>query len=569
MVFHKDSKNSLNQVFSMFCVFTAYWSFTDFMFQEMDLYESAFFWMKARFLWPFTVSSLFHLVLIFTQKERFSNNQIKKCIIYAPAFIFSIMWLGIAEFSGVPIKENWWWSEQIQVISSYYYLLLIWVTFIFILSMYFIITYSFVISDKITRIKAKYIVIGSAMPMIAGYIVALLTRIFPIQSPSVASIGMGFGSCLMAYAILRYELYQLTPITASDKILSSMSDGLVLAEINGEIVFVNEPTLLMLNYNENELIGKKITNIFENENIWNELTPQIINKSKLSNFETILKSKDNENIFVSLSISVMRDPISDKVKGVVCLVREIGEQKKLEKIQRELEERKAKFISMTSHELRTPLTVLRGYTDFLSKNFHEMDEFRVENSLNIMSKNISRLERLVKEVRDSTMIEERVFEIKKKKIDLSELIFEKAQECEKMLKDQFKFQRNGLALPIHIEGDKDRLQQILDNLMDNAVRHSSKEKRQIALSATAKHHTVKISISDNGAGIAKENLERIFEKFVSIPTEFSTGSSGIGLYVSKIIAENHGGSLSVKSDGNGKGSCFTLELPRYQVGLPR
>ncbi|GAH33848.1 unnamed protein product, partial [marine sediment metagenome] len=106
-----------------------------------------------------------------------------------------------------------------------------------------------------------------------------------------------------------------------------------------------------------------------------------------------------------------------------------------------------------------------------------------------------------------------------------------------------------------------RLRQVLDNLVNNAINHTHPEHRLIKLSLAISPSVLRIKLTDNGAGIAPDKLERIFDQFVSIETEYATPGTGIGLYLSRIIMEDHRGSITAQSQGIGHGSTFIAELP--------
>jgi signal transduction histidine kinase len=113
-----------------------------------------------------------------------------------------------------------------------------------------------------------------------------------------------------------------------------------------------------------------------------------------------------------------------------------------------------------------------------------------------------------------------------------------------------------------IEADKERLIQVLENIINNAVDHTASDQRMIQASFETLPNIIKIKITDNGAGIAPENLKRIFEQFVSIETKYSVKGTGIGLYLSKLIMKSHGGTIRAHSRGIDQGSTFIIELPK-------
>ncbi|MHA2390217.1 MAG: sensor histidine kinase, partial [Candidatus Hodarchaeales archaeon] len=110
--------------------------------------------------------------------------------------------------------------------------------------------------------------------------------------------------------------------------------------------------------------------------------------------------------------------------------------------------------------------------------------------------------------------------------------------------------------------DSDRIQQVFDNVLDNAIKNSSKETRKIKIEIRNSITSIEVDIIDNGAGIDPKDLERIFDQFVTIETEYSIQGTGIGLYLSREIMNSHGGSITAYSEGKGHGMKFTLNFPK-------
>lgn len=218
--------------------------------------------------------------------------------------------------------------------------------------------------------------------------------------------------------------------------------------------------------------------------------------------------------------------------------------------------------TMTTHELRTPLTIFRGYVEFLQRSGEDISLQKQRNILQELSKSCNRLENLISNAGDFTKIERNIFQISPTVINLDVFLQEFVKSSKELLKDQFLFDSHDIETSIQIMGDPDRLRQIIGNLLENAINHTSRLTRKISLTTEIHSDKVRIILSDNGAGIAKENLEKIFEQFVTIPTDFYVGGTGVGLYISRKIAEAHYGTLTAESEGSGKGARFILELPR-------
>ncbi|MFX0209432.1 MAG: sensor histidine kinase [Candidatus Hodarchaeota archaeon] len=242
--------------------------------------------------------------------------------------------------------------------------------------------------------------------------------------------------------------------------------------------------------------------------------------------------------------------------------RDITSQKQANFVRRELEQRRENFIYMTSHKLRTPLTVISGYCDFLEKHDQFIDHERRDKIVSIMKSNINRLERLTEDVAQVAKIEKDQFQVFKQEIDLCEFLSKNLDSYNQLLGDQFTFQSCDKEHSITIAVDPDRLQQVLENVISNAIKHTHKEKREITVEIELQSSNVQISISDNGAGNDPKHLNTIFEQFISYQTEYAAGGTGIGLYLSRKILEAHGGTITAQSEGSGYGVTFIIELPR-------
>ncbi|MHA2247322.1 MAG: response regulator [Candidatus Hodarchaeales archaeon] len=241
---------------------------------------------------------------------------------------------------------------------------------------------------------------------------------------------------------------------------------------------------------------------------------------------------------------------------------DITEKKRVEHIRIELEDRRANFISMTSHELRTPLTAIMGFLEILEDRLDELDQERKDKCLKIIKRNVFRLERLVDGVSDLAKIEQGFFDLNLKDIDLSDFIENVTQAYKPFLGNELEVIHHHKHFSALIEGDVDRLNQVLDNIINNAIKHTSKNSRKIIVTSEIHPNVVKVIISDNGAGIPPKNLKQLFNPFTSFPTKYSAGGSGIGLYLSRRIIEEHKGTLIAKSEGKDCGTSFIIDLPR-------
>ena len=255
------------------------------------------------------------------------------------------------------------------------------------------------------------------------------------------------------------------------------------------------------------------------------------------------------------NFSVRVSPLElDGEKGAVGIFYDLTQIARLEKVRQE-------FLSNVSHELRTPLTSILAFVETLEDGAIE-DEENNRRFLSVIRKNARRMHRLIDDILELSSIEAGNVTVEPKEMNLSALIAEvftnlSAKAAEKRLKLE-----NNVPGSVTIFADPVRLEQILTNLVDNAVKFN-REEGAIRLSHERKGEKDFIHIADTGEGISAEHLQRIFERFYRTDRARSReiGGTGLGLAIVKHLARLHGGEVSATSSP-GKGSTFTLELAR-------
>ncbi len=225
---------------------------------------------------------------------------------------------------------------------------------------------------------------------------------------------------------------------------------------------------------------------------------------------------------------------------------------------KELDQLKSEFVSMVSHELRAPLTNINGSIELMLAD-GDMDPESQRTMLRIIGEQSARLTRLVQGILNVSRIEARKLEIHPQAVDVRPLM-EKVIENLAQRENIHEFELPESPLPL-VWADPDRLEEILANLIDNAVKYSP-EGGTIKLSARESDGRLIISVTDPGVGIPAKELDKIFEKFhrVDRGDARTTYGHGLGLYISKRFIEAHGGDIWVESK-LGKGSTFSFTLP--------
>ena len=229
---------------------------------------------------------------------------------------------------------------------------------------------------------------------------------------------------------------------------------------------------------------------------------------------------------------------------------------------RALEQRKDTFISMASHELRTPLTILQGYTDLLHRQMEELGHPQALHYLARMATQIKQLSRLIDDCLDLSKIQAGRLTFAEEAVDVDTLVGEVVESLQPQNTQQ-RISIEGSA-QCNVIGDRERLGQVVSNLLTNAMKYSPRAER-IIVHLSHSSESLTVSVQDFGMGIPKAHLEKIFERFYRISPERdrSAPGLGIGLYIASYIIEHHGGKLRVESV-EGQGSTFSFSLPKRE-----
>lgn len=355
----------------------------------------------------------------------------------------------------------------------------------------------------------------------------------------------------------------------------SISDMVFILDKESRVVKVNKAMLKALNVRAEDMLGKKCYEIVHKKGSpWPNCPHQKTIIDKKAHTEEV------EDPGLGLPLLVTTSPILDEtgeLVGSIHISKDISDIKRREqeinKAKEELERKNAQlrkldilkneFVSTVSHELRTPLTIMKeGVSIVLDRITGDLSE-KQEKTLSMVYSNINRLAKLINDLLDISKIEAGRMELKKGLTDISGLI---KDTCAKF-KPELDKKRQELvveapqeALSIYV--DHDKMIQVITNLVSNAMKYTP-EKGKIAVAVTNLKEEVEISVSDNGIGIVKEDMPRVFEKFQQFSREPGAGikGTGLGLAITKQLVEMHQGRISVESEPR-KGTTFTVIIPK-------
>ncbi|CAH2715697.1 Sensor histidine kinase ResE [Neobacillus rhizosphaerae] len=330
-------------------------------------------------------------------------------------------------------------------------------------------------------------------------------------------------------------------------ILSSMADGVITFNRDGTILITNPPADRFLQYwyyekggfeTDSEGIPTQVMELFQ----------QAVDTEKEQIGEISLQGR-HWVILVSPLYS------NQFIRGAVAVLRDMTEERQLDKM-------RIDFIANVSHELRTPISMLQGYSEAIVDDIAESQEEKKEMAKVIYDESL-RMGRLVNELLDLARMEAGHLQLSFEDIDLSPFINRIIHKFQGLAKD------NEIQLNAEIEDgissvsfDPDRIEQVLTNLIDNAIRHTPKG-GSVRLKATSEDMGIRLEVKDSGSGIPEEDLPFVFERFYKADKARTRGraGTGLGLAIVKNIIDAHHGSVSVQSK-MGLGTTFTFLLPR-------
>jgi signal transduction histidine kinase len=230
----------------------------------------------------------------------------------------------------------------------------------------------------------------------------------------------------------------------------------------------------------------------------------------------------------------------------------------------EVDRVRSRFLSTITHELRTPLTSIKGYIDIIRSGFVGEVPEEIDELLEVVTRNTDRLSTLTNDLLDIQRIETGRLDVELSPIDLREVLASCVEEIKPFLDEKNQqLHTETPDDPIIIQGDQVRLSQVVMNLLNNASKFSPEEK-MISLEAVLAGEEVKVSISDNGIGIKKKDLERVFEPLAMIEKPIYVKGTGLGLSVSKGIIDLHEGRIWAESEGEWMGATFIVTLPLWR-----
>jgi signal transduction histidine kinase len=282
----------------------------------------------------------------------------------------------------------------------------------------------------------------------------------------------------------------------------------------------------------------------------------VINRNLMKLVKTRTKELENERDMLRLQNEEKNQLITKSRSLEIQLQKSLVDLKNVEKS-------KDEFIAMITHELKTPLVPIKGYSELLLSGYIGTINEQQEERLNVIRSSSESLLRLINDLLDVQKIELGQLKLDMQKNNLGNIIKDAINKISPLT------ERKGVSIMPELEEnvtclcDKERIEQVLYNLFLNSIDFVPKESGRISIKLEHQNGEAEITIKDNGIGIEKEKLDKLFVKFYQIDTSSTREhkGTGLGLSISKGIVSNHGGKIWVESEGLGKGAEFHIRLP--------
>ncbi len=576
----KNPKALTNRIFSLilFC-FTIWGICLTFLHNPYTSKTTARFCVDvSAFIWIGFSSFLVLFIMAFTGK----TNLLKKgwvdfLLVAVPAILIYQQWTNGLLMDFIPMPYGWKpiYSNTIWPHLFYFYYLSY-----MAVGFYFNIDFIRKTRDAIKKKQAWIMLVSIAITLALGSITDVFLPLVQIHSiPNLAGSFVLIWAIGVAYAIVKYQFLKITPATAAENILATMFDCLILANPEGTILKVNEATTILLGYTESELKEKPLTKLIKDGGDANHLVKKLMNNETSKNPEFTFLTKTGDEIPVLLSCSTLNDNMGQDV-GVVCVASDISERKEFEeeRLRRKKLESLGILAGGIAHDFNNLLAVIIGNIG-LAK--HTLTTGKAHDLLD----NAEQVAEIATELAGKFITFSTGGWLKKEKIPVAEFLnslhlplpSNQPHLPEKNKTTNISFVTSSAPDVKWLYGDESQLQQVLQSLLINAVESlplpqigcitvqvencSLVETETLPITLkTGKY--VKIKVRDNGSGIPKQYLEKIFEPYFSTKNLATQTGNGLGLTICGSIIEKHDGHITVASE-KGKGTTVTLYLPSF------
>lgn len=338
-----------------------------------------------------------------------------------------------------------------------------------------------------------------------------------------------------------------------DSVLAHMTDGVIATDRRGKVITINEMALTLLNVKDEDVIGASLLELLDIETDYT--LRKLLEEPEEILIDRSVSSMEEDQMIIRVDFAMIRRE-SGFITGLVCVLHDVTEQEKNERERRE-------FVSNVSHELRTPLTSMRSYIEALSEGAWKNPEI-APNFLNVTLEETDRMIRMINDLLNLSRMDSGNGELQLEYVNFNELINFVLDRFDMMVEandKKYTIHREFTKRDLWVELDTDKVIQVLDNILNNAIKYSP-DGGEITCRLLETHNNVVFSVTDQGLGIPKKDINKVFERFYRVDKARAReqGGTGLGLAISREVVKAHNGAIWVESQ-EGQGSTFYISLP--------
>lgn len=557
ILYHYGQRSFIIVSFIIFLLFINIWLLPQFLINLFHA-EGMFFETCKRFSalgYVFTPAAFLTFTLFYTLRISIVQRISFWFILLIPAVIFLYLaWatntISVHSFRSAILHE---WGYETPI-GKYFSIYLIWFEILVGSALFFLIRYYRISQEYLKKRQTFFVILAVLIPVSIGTVTNGILPFFNIYIFPAHALLSSIMATIVVYAIFKYGLFEITPRT----ILSSINHALITVDIKGNILQMNKFSEKMLGVKKTQVTGTSVDNILliqdklkKGDNQLRRILKQSLHKNKTitSDAYTIM---DKKHHIVPSIISFAPVFSNHNVIGANILLRDITKEKSAEK-------HRDDFINMLAHELKTPVTSIKAYNQLLFRQLNPSDNKR--QLVSKMDKQLDRLMRLVHDFFELSRVHTGKLKLKLEYIKIDDLIKEVIDTLSVTYGDR-KMRIIGKTKEF-VLADRDRITQVIINLVTNAIKYSPPDK-EILVHLYSDAKKVTVGIQDFGHGVDPAFHKKIFNQFYQIDYGSSKNAGlGVGLFITSYIVKVHGGKIWVDSQvGHGSTFYFTLPVSR-------
>lgn len=368
-IYYKNPNNRLNKLIAILCFLVAYLSFVEFGLRQSETISTAYFWLKATFLWPLLTPLLLTIILEVTKRNNLLKNKIFIFLLFIPSIIMSLTIFLTNQLTNGLLLEYWGWNASLTSNLLILSLISLWIISLGLASI--ILSYiHYRKSHGAERVQILYILTGLTVVLILSLITELILPFNSIRFPELTYISATLGLIFISYGVVNYRLPSLTPAIAANEIVSNITNFLVITDCNNHINYVNPVALKLLGYSEREIRRKDVEIILPDHSMVDSM--ELFNKEYTTDFETILKTKNGLSIPILLSSSFISKKSTPL--GILYMGTDIRERKAVENEKRDVAKqtitRQSILLELYKEDISNLETTLKHLTETVSKTLN-------------------------------------------------------------------------------------------------------------------------------------------------------------------------------------------------------